>query len=505
MDTKPQIRKGAILSYITIIITTAISFLYTPFLVKNLGQSEYGLYALVANIIGYLTILDFGFGNALVVYTVRYKTLNNKESEKRLHGMFQIVFVIIAIIITILGLILYLNIDNLFGKVMTNIELQKAKIMMLILTFNLAFSVVFSVYSSIITAYEEFVFQKIVVLLSELIKPIIMIPFLIMGYKSITMCIILTIVNISTVLSNYVFCKKKLNITITYSGFDFTIFKTIFSYSIWIFINMVVDKVNWSVDNFILGAVCGTIAVSVYNIASQLNVVFINISSAMSGLFLPKVSMMVAKNSTDEELTNEFIKVGRLQYIIIFLMASGLILFGKEFIIYWVGLDYEQSYYIALFLILPVCVPLIQNLGISILQAKNMHKFRSILYLIIALINIIISIPLSKHFGGLGAAFGTGLSLIVGNGLIMNFYYYKYAHINVIKFWKEIILMSVPFTIPIIIILILKNILGLSSLLSVIVFSLVYSLIYIVIAYKLSMNGFEKRLVCNLINKNINQ
>ena len=72
MNESVQRKFGAGLSYISIISNTLVQLLYTPFLTKMLGQSEYGLYSLVASIIGYLTVLDLGFGNAIIVYTTKY-------------------------------------------------------------------------------------------------------------------------------------------------------------------------------------------------------------------------------------------------------------------------------------------------------------------------------------------------------------------------------------------------------------------------------------------------
>lgn len=497
MDDSKNRKLGAILSYVSIIASTLIQLLYTPFLIRNLGQSEYGLYSLVTSVIGYLTILDLGFGNAIVVYTAKYRAQGKYEEEKRLHGMFFIIFCIIGLMAGLIGIILFLNVNNLFGSTMTDIELHKAKIMMLILTFNLVISFVFSIYSSILNAYEKFVYQKIISIANTILRPIIMIPLLFMGYKSIAMVLVITLLNIVALLSNYSYCRNKLNIKIRYCGFDKALFKTILSYSIWIFIGSIIDKINWSVDQFVLGAVSGTIAVSVYAVASNINTLFVNLSTAVSGVLLPKISKMIAQDATNEEITNEFIKVGRIQYLLIFLMASGLTLFGKEFFIAWVGKEYIASYYIALILILPLCIPLIQNLGISIMQAKNMHKFRSILYAVIAVSNIIISIPLAKKYAGIGSAIGTGLSLIIGNGIIINIYYYKKVGINVLKFWKEIIKMTVPNFIPICVILLLMKFIKLHGFINVIVFGGIYTVIYCIVCYAISMNEYEK----NIINK----
>lgn len=330
MSERNQRKSGAILSYISIIINTLIQLVYTPLLIRMLGQSEYGLYSLVNSVIGYLSVLDLGFGNAIIVYTAKYRAKNDIEAEQKLHGMFKIVFYVIGTIAMLFGLILYFNVNLFFGKTMSDIELNKAKVMMLILTFNLGITFSFSIYSSIISAYEKFTYQKLIAIVSAIMKPLIMIPLLFMGLKSITMVIVITLVNVAVVLSNYYYCKNKLNIRIKYKGFDKVLFKTIFGYSIWIFLGVIVDKVNWSVDQFVLGAVSGTIAVSIYAIASTLNQLFLNLSTAISSVFLPKMSKLVSQHASSDELTNEFIKIGRIQYYIMFLACSGLILFENS-------------------------------------------------------------------------------------------------------------------------------------------------------------------------------
>ena len=332
-----------------------------------------------------------------------------------------------------------------------------------------------------------------------------MIPLLILGYKAIAMTIVLTIVNIIVLLSNYNFCRRKLNIKIKFSGFDKNLFKTILGYSIWIFLGVIVDKVNWSVDQFVLGSVAGTVAVSVYSAASTMNHLFINLSSAINTVLLPKMSKMVAKNASNEEITKEFIKVGRIQYFVIFLMCSGLVMFGKEFFIAWVGKEFVNSYYIAIILIIPLCIPLIQNLGISIMQAKNMHKFRSLLLFFIAIVNIAISIPLAKAYEGIGSAIGTSLSLIIGNVIIINIYYQKKVGINVIKFWKVILKMTVSFCIPVIIALIIRHYVTLHGYVHVIILGAVYTIIYAIISYLFVMNNYEKELLLKPISKIVNK
>ena len=499
MNNSKQRKMGAVLSYFSIAVNTVIQLLYTPLLVRMLGQSDYGLFSLVSSIIGYLTVLDLGFGNAIIVYTAKYRTQERFDELRKLHGMFKVVFYVIGVFSGLLGLVLYFNVESFFVKSMTDVEVQKMKIMMLILTFNLVVTFSFSLYNSIISAYEKFIYQKALAILNSILKPILMIPLLFLGFKSIALCVVITLVNIVVLISNYIYCRYNLKLEVRYQGFDFKLFKKIFGYSVWIFLAVIVDKVNWSVDNFILGAVSGTVAVSIYSIAATLNQLFINLSTAISGVLLPKMSKMIANNASSNQLTDEMIKVGRIQNYVIFLMCSGLILFGKQFINLWVGDGFEESYYVALLLIVPVCFPLIQNIGLSIMQAMNKYKFKSVSTSIMAVFNVIISVILAKKLGAIGAAIGSSIALVVCNIFIINIYYYKELKLDVIRFWRDIFKQVVPFTIPIILILLVMRILVLNSWISLIIYGCIYTLMYICVSYLCSMNKYEKDLCHKLV------
>ena len=496
-----ELKLGAILSYVILGVELIVGLVYTPILTKMLGQAEYGLYSLVASVISYLTVLDFGFGSAIVVYTARYRANNDKEKENKLHGMFFIIYLIIGVIAGIIGYILYLNVDQMFGKSMNAQEIERAKIMMLILTGNLVITFPMSIFSSIITAYEKFVFAKSLNIVRIIISPLITIPLLFMGYRAIALVTVTTILNIVILVINMFYCLNKLDTKFNFSKFDFKLLIEIFSFSFFIFLNVIVDKVNWSLDQFILGAVSGTIAVAIYNIAAQLNNIYLAFSTAISGVLLPKITQMEEQRISDEGFTDLFIRIGRLQYIVMGLIITGFVLFGKEFMVLWQGTEYIQSYYIACILMIPVTVPLIQNAGISILQAKNKHKFRTIIFLLIAIINVCISIPLAKIYDGVGTAIGTAFSLILGQIIIMNIYYYKKIHINIPKFWKEIYKMTVPIAVPVIIGILLNKVIIANGYLLLFLKVAIYTCIYSLVVYKMSMNNYEKEMFVKPIKK----
>lgn len=502
MQENREIKIGAILSYAIIIVNMIIGVLYTPILTAKLGQTEYGLYSLVTSVISYLTILDFGFGNAIIIYTTRYRNKNEKDKEQKLHGMFFIIYTIIGIIAGIIGAILWLNVDKLFGNTMSTDELSKAKILMGILTFNLVVTFPLSVFSSIITSYEKFVFSKILNLTRIILNPIVMIVLLNFGFKSIALVILNTIFNIGTLILNYIYCKIRLKIKLKFGKIDFKLLKEIMAYSVWIFLNSIMDKINWSLDQFVLGIYSGSVAVAIYSVGGQLNQMFVNFSTAISGVLLPKVTKMESDNASDEQFTEIFIKTGRIQYIVMALILSGFLLYGREFInIMWVGPEYSESYIIACILMVPNIIPLIQNVGLNILQAKNEYKFRVVILMIFAIVNVCISIFLSKIYAGIGAAIGTSISTFLGQIVFMNIFYHKKIGINMIRFWKNILKMSIPIVFIFILAILLKTIVPIHNEFILIVQIILYTLLYVLSMYRFSINKYEKQLILEPINK----
>ena len=490
-----QLKAGAALSYITMILGYIISIIYTPVMLHLLGQSEYGLYNLVASVVSYLGLLSFGFGSVYIRYYSRYKVNGDQQNIAKLNGMFLIVFSVIGLIAVVAGTILVFDIDPILGEKLTVDELATAKVLMIIMVVNIALSFPASVFNSYVTANEKYIFQKILQMIKLVINPFIMLPVLLMGYKSVGMVVVTTSITIVAELVNIIYCFNKLKMKFDFSHFDLSLMKEMTVFSSYIFMNMIIDQINWNVDKFILGRYRGTVAVAVYGLAAQLNTYYLSLSTAISSVFIPRVNRLVAANDDNENLTHLFTRIGRIQFIILFLICSGLIFFGQPFIHMWAGSEYRQAYPIALLLIIPVTIPSIQNLGVEIQKAKNMHQFRSWVYLFIAIGNIIISIPLTKAYGGVGAACGTAIALLIGNGILMNWHYHSRVGLNMKFFWGQIMRFIPALLPPIIVGIVIVRFVNLYNIVSFLICGLSYILVYCISMWFLGMNQYEKNLI----------
>lgn len=489
-----QLKTGAFLSYTSIALHNIIGLVYTPFMLRMLGQSEYGLYSMAESVVACLTILDLGFGNAIVRYTAKFRAEGKVQEQWEMFGMFFLLYVVIGVVSFIAGLILYFNTGNMFSNTMNGEEIHKINVMLLLMVFNIAFTFPMSVWGAIIMAYENFVFQKLVGIVRIILNPIVMIALLLMGYKAIAMVVITTIFNVITLLINFWYCRNKLHIKVRFGHFKWGFFKEVSIYSFWIFLNSIMDRIYWSTGQFVLGMFKGATVVAIYAVAIRLQGIYMNFSTAISGVFLPKVTGMISKGNSEREVSDLFVRIGRIQYIVMVFVLTGFIIFGKQFICIWAGNEYADSYWIALCFFIPLTVPLIQNIGIIILQARNQMQFRSILYVVTALASLGISIPLAKRYGGIGYAMGTSFALIVGQIIIMNIYYQRVIHLEIGRFWKEIGKMSIsPILIGLSFCFAIYNI-EIDTIVKLIVGIVSFSVVYWPIFWRFGMNKYERDL-----------
>ena len=492
-----QRKAGVILSYAGEIVKILVNLIYTPIMLRLLGQSEYGLYQLVYSVVSYLSLLSLGFGSSYLRFYSRYKAQKDENGVAKLNGMFMIIFCSISVICVLCGSVMIGNIRGIFGTGLTNAEYETARILMGMLIINLAMTFPNSVFNCSITANEKFLFQKFLILLQNIFSPFLTLPLLIMGYGSVGMVSVTTFLTFVLLLSNIFYCFKKLHIRFEFKKFQAGLLKEMWVFTFFIFLNQIIDQVNWSVDKFLLGRFAGTTAVAVYGVGGQINTMYQQFSTSISNVFVPKVNRIVAESNDNNQLTKLFARVGRIQFIVLDLILSGFIFFGYPFVKMWAG----ASYAVAILLIVPVTVPLVQNLGIEIQRAKNMHKVRSIVYLFIAIANVFVSIPLIKLMGPAGAALGTAISLFAGNIIFMNWYYHARIGMNMIYFWQEIAKFIPALIAPCVVGIAIMKFVNITGLVKLGVFAGIYAAVYGLSMYFLGMNEEEKQLVMGPIRK----
>lgn len=496
-----QLRAGIWLSYLNLALGSLIPVFYTPIMLGILGQAEHGLYSLAQSVVGYLGLLSFGFGSTIIRYIAKYRADNNRRRIREIFGFFIILYAFLAFLVIISGIFLSNNVSLFLNQGLSEHEISSIQTLIILLTINTSVMFMDSVVSSVIIAYEKFIYKRTLDIISTVVSPFLNLSFLVFGMGAYGLVISGLAIQIFVFAFNCFYCLFKMGIIPSFVRIKREMVSEIICFSAFIFIGSIADTLFWATDKVIIGGMIGTAAVSIYQIGCTFNNIVVQMSTSVSGLLAPKVTGMVVREKATHELSDLFIKVGRLQFIITSLVISGFSIFGRSFIMLWAGKEYLMAYWVAILTLLPLSIPLIQNTGLSILVAQNRHKFRSIMYLIIAALNALSTYLIVPYSGIMGASLCTFFSYLLGQGLIMNLYYSKVIGIDIKRFWKSIMMMALPMLIVAVIgWLLFANRIDLTWA-QLFVYALGYSIVYLIVTFFFSMNGYEKNIFIGPLKK----
>ena len=323
-----------------------------------------------------------------------------------------------------------------------------------------------------------------------------MIPLLLMGFRSVTLTVTSLVFTVLSAVLNVGYCLGNLRMKFDLRHYDFRMMREMMGFTFYVFLGIVVENINWSIDRLVMGWVHGTTAVTVYTVASQLNVYYLSFSNAVSNVLTPRVHRMVAENRSNKELTQLFSKAARLQFILLACIFLGFVAVGRTFVVLWGGGEqFAVDYAATLLLFASTIVPAMQVVGIEIQRAKNMHKFRSVTYSAVAVVNALLLIPACRYGGCVGAAACVLFTTVFGQVIPMNWYYHKRIGLHIPWFWKKncqlLPSMIVPATVAVCIALFAR----VESYFHILLWGCVFVAVYAVFLWLFGLNRYERELV----------
>lgn len=499
-----QLKSGIVLNYINLILGNLIPIFYTPVMLSLLGQSEYGLYKLSSSVTSYLSLVSLGIGSAITRYLIKANTEGGKEAEQKVLGLFMAIFQVVALAAFIIGVFITFNLHVWYGDALSDLELSRMKILVFLMVCNTALNFSLSPYISVVSTHEKFVFLQCMNILTTCLGPILNLIVMFAGFASVGMATSSLVLGVLTRYVYWFYVRHNLKIKANYKNMPTHLLKEILTFSFWIFVANVVGQLYNATDTVMIGTVpaLATTGTAVYNVGATFNQIVLSLTIGISSLLAPKTNRMVFSGASNRELTNLAIKVGRLQGYIFALVVTGFIAFGQPFIFYYAGKDYADAYWVAILMMIPNMIPLVQSVCLDIIIAQNKHRFRSLVYLGIAISNVIGTWFLMRtSLGIIGAALMTGIALVIGQGLVMNWYYHKRTGLEMGRFWKNV---AKVYIIPIgmcVLTLLLGEYIDFYNIPTMISAIVIYTIIYCALNWKFTMNEYEKSLVYDVLKK----
>ena len=433
MSSHKQIKIGAIISYLTLAFNILAGIIYTPWMIRHIGMSNYGLYILVTSFISYF-LMDFGLGQAIARYISKYRAEQNQTKINQLLGITSKLYLGINAAIFVVLIVLYFFIENIFLK-LNPAEIVLFKEVYLIAGAFSLISFPFLTLDGVLIAFEKFIVLKSCEIISKVATISLMIFAILMGYQLFALILVNAIVGLSIIVIKTIYIFKKTKIRVAFSYSDSSLLKEIFKFSVWTTVIAIAQRLLINIAPVILGIVSGTSQIAIFSIAIIIEGYIWTLAHALNGLFLPKVTQLHNLENSVEEVTKLMIKVGRFQLFLMGLVFIGIITLGKPFIQLWMGTQFSEAYLVMLFLVLPGFITLTQEIAQTYLVVVNELKYRAIIFISASIISVIISFILAPTYGALGCGIGIFTATMLCHVIGMNVIYYKVLKINVLHFF----------------------------------------------------------------------
>lgn len=447
MNSSKQIKVGAIISYGTIVFHIVAGLIYTPWLLTQIGQSDYGLYTLATSLIT-LFVMDFGLGAAISRYVSRYRAQNNQQAVNDFLGMIYKLYMLVDAVIFLVLLVYFFLIDKVYVNLSAE-ELEKFKIIYIIIATFSVVSFPFSNLNGILTAYEKFIVLKLCDFFNKALNIILVVIALMLGWGVYALVSVHAIVGLMTIAVKLLIIKQKTPAKVNFKFFEKSMLKEIFGFSMWTTVGNILQRLILGISPSIIAAVCaaGSVEVAIFGLASTVEGYVYTFATAINGMFMPRISKIIVDGKKETELMPLMVKVGRIQLMLIGLVSVGFLALGKSFIVdIWNKPDFVQSYYCAALLLLPNMLYLPMQIANTTLVVENKVKIQAQVFMVMSAVNVALSLVFSHFWGAIGAALAVFVAYVV-RVVLMIIVYQKKMNLDMVKFIKDVFLNMSPYLI----------------------------------------------------------
>lgn len=494
---------GVLVSYAYSIAQILVQLLYVPILLNGIGQSEYGLYQFVGSVMAYLTVINNVLAAGITKFYSRAYILQDQTLMENTLAIAKRLYWLVSVVAVLAILALGTVVSFVYSGSFDSGQIAEVDLMFVVLAVDMIVVMNNTINIAVITANEKFVFLRLSQLLTAILQPVLVVIMMQLWSSAVMVCVMTLACNLLCAVLQRVYAQSALKTKYTYHGMDKGLVKELLAFSSTVILVALSDQIFWKSGQLILGFFYGPDLIAVFAIGAQIYSVYMALGTSVATVFLPRITDIYL-NSIDRsrELSSLFIQVGRISFYITFLVLAGFAILGEEFVSLWAGEKYRDAYWVALIVMVPFTIDIIQNLGLTILQVADKYQFRGYLNIVISAANVALSIFLASEYGVRGVAFSTAISMFIGNGLVMNWYYGKKIGLDVASFWRSIMRIGVPLILVSAFAGCVWQMIDLHGWISLIIAGAVFVVAYGIVAVLLCFNNEEKMLLFRKLGKN---
>ena len=394
--------------YLAIAAETVIGLVMLPFNLQHLGAADYGLWVLLGSIIIHFSVLDLGYGGALVKFMAQYRAHRNAQALNEIASTLFFVFAAVGLVAYAIAVGVAFNLDHLFR--ITHAQAETGRWVLLIIAVHIAMNFPFSVYGGVISGFQRYDQNNMVAVATSIAVAAVNAAVLLAGYGLITLVAATTCVRLIAYMvyrqnAYRVFPELRISLAL----FRRSRLREVTGFSVYSSIIDWANKLNYQLDELVIGAFIGSGAVAVWAPAERIISGTQRLTNQLNGVLFPTIVDSDASNQR-ARLQQILLQGTRLSLAMVVPITAALVLLADPLIHAWLrdkAAAMAGAAPVIQILAIAVAIRVGNATGTTVLKGAGQHRMLAFVNLGTGLVNLALSIALIKPFGLVGVAYGT--------------------------------------------------------------------------------------------------
>lgn len=405
--------------YLAILFETVIGLVMLPFNLHHLGAAQYGLWILVGSVTIHFSVLDLGYGGALVRFIAQYRAKRDSRALNEIASTMFFVLAAFGITAYLIAAAVAFNLGTFFPKI-TPEQAELGKWLLLIIGIHVALSFPFNIFGSVTSGFQRYDANNVVAVVTSLTVAAVNVSALLLGYGLVTLVACTTLVR---VIAYFVYSRNAYRVypdlRIRPSLFRRARLREVTGFSIYSAVIDWANKLNYQMDGIIIGVMLGSASVAVWAVAERIVSATQRLTNQVNGVLFP---VIVHSDTTDDlrRLRQILVQGTRISLATVIPVAVSLIFLADPLVRAWAGESMVGAVPVLQILCVAVVIRVGNASGNTILKGCRRHKFLAFANLMTGLVNVVFSVALVGRYGLTGVAVGTLIPIAVAAIFVLN-------------------------------------------------------------------------------------
>ena len=405
-----KIFSGIAFNYLGVAITSLAGFIATPIILHRLGHSVFGEWAVLAALLAYTSLLDFGIGLTVMRLVAERAHLADRREVNRITSTGLVLYAVLGCLVCAAGIGVSFWVGQVFHVRGPHQASFREALVIMSMIVGLTFPAGF--YTGINQAFGHYRQQNTIVIAQSIAGTVASIAVVLCGGGLLGLTIAWSAGIVCGFSAKAIYARRAYSITPSLRLFDRGTARALVGTSVWMFLINVAARVSWDSDAIVVGNVLGTVAVAQYAVALGPATAVRRITDQFSSVSLTAASGLNARDQTDG-LRRLLLEATRGVWLVIARFVVLFALWGQQFLALWVGRGLSRSAPTLTILMVGMLAGSMQAGAGQVLVALGRQRQIAVIAAAEAVANLGLSILFARQMGIAGVAVGTAIPTAV--------------------------------------------------------------------------------------------